>query len=64
MEELSAEAHKLAGHSFLLGSPQQIAKGKRFYFLPGNFLVLYEEMGFTNQSGSNSTSEGIFLLVG
>lgn len=34
MEELSAEAHKLAGHSFLVSSPQQVAKGinyKGFY---------------------------------
>jgi len=52
MEELTEEAHKIAGHEFLLSSPQQVGK------------VLYEEMGFANKSDSLSTSEENLLELG
>lgn len=45
MDELRDHAVSIAGHPFLLTSPQQVAK------------VLFEEMGLRTSQGGNSTNE-------
>lgn len=64
MEELTEEAHKIAGHEFLLSSPQQVGKGEKIQWKFTYDLVLYEEMGFANKSESLSTSEENLLELG